>query len=109
MFAQACLSQYFGLLRPSVFARVSHIFMPLPDEGRAKYVWFLKVIFLLQLCLGITQLICGGLAVRYTRGQTDTFGPPYYTGAFIVGSLVSYLSTLQFSNLLVATLQPFIL
>ena len=47
---------------------------------------------MVQIALGIALLVCGGLAVRYTKGQTDTFGPPYFLGAFIVGCLVSIFS-----------------
>ena len=44
-----------------------------------------------QFGLGFAQLVFGVLAVRFTVGQTNTFGPPYYVGAFIAGVLVSLL------------------
>lgn len=73
-------------------------------EGPANYLRFVRIIFVIQLALGIAQLICGGMGVKYTKGQTDTFGAPYFTGAFIVGVLVSYadtpLSTSPFSPLI---------
>ena len=43
------------------------------------------------MALGIALLICGGLAAKYTSGQSKTFGPPYFIGAFLVGSFVSVL------------------
>lgn len=49
---------------------------------RRKYL----ILFIVKSGLGICLLTLGGLGVRYTRGQTDTFGPPYFLGAFIVGS-----------------------
>lgn len=62
--------------------------MPVEGEGPANYLRFVRIIFVIQLALGIAQLICGGMGVKYTKGQTDTFGAPYFTGAFIVGVLI---------------------
>ncbi|XP_053401731.1 uncharacterized protein LOC123549003 isoform X2 [Mercenaria mercenaria] len=43
------------------------------------------ILFVVKCLLGIILLILGGVAVKYTMGQKDTFGPPYFVGAFIVG------------------------
>ncbi|XP_053401728.1 uncharacterized protein LOC123549001 isoform X2 [Mercenaria mercenaria] len=43
------------------------------------------ILFVVKCLLGILLLILGGVAVKYTKGQKDTFGPPYFVGAFIVG------------------------
>ena len=61
------------------------------SEGRTSFVRFLRIVGLIQMALGIALLTCGGLAAKYTAGSVDTFGPPYFIGAFLVGSFVSLL------------------
>ena len=50
---------------------------------------FLRVISLVQLTLGIAELLFGGLAVKFIEGTTEYYKIAMFTGVFIVGISVS--------------------
>ncbi|XP_045192674.2 uncharacterized protein LOC128545846 isoform X2 [Mercenaria mercenaria] len=59
------------------------------------------ILFVVKCLLGIILLILGGLAVKNTKGQKGTFGPPYFLGAFIVGCamiLASFMDVLMYRS-----------
>ena len=59
------------------------------DEAREIYVQFLRLISLVQLTLGVAELICGGLAVKYIEGTKDSYKITIFIGVFTVGISVS--------------------
>ena len=58
------------------------------DNGISKYVCFLKTTCIIQICLGIMLIICGGLTVAYTQGQTVDKRPFCYAAMFVCGAMV---------------------
>lgn len=55
------------------------------DEGRKKAVSLYRILAVIQVLLGIGLLTCGGLGTQYEEGD---FGPPFFLGGFIVGTLM---------------------
>ncbi|XP_045192681.2 uncharacterized protein LOC123549002 [Mercenaria mercenaria] len=53
------------------------------------------ILFVVKCLLGVLLLILGGVAVKTTKGQKDTFGPPYFLGAFIGGSAMILASLMD--------------
>ncbi|XP_045192668.2 uncharacterized protein LOC123549000 [Mercenaria mercenaria] len=66
-------------------------------RSRGRYM----TLFVVKCLLGILLLILGGVAVKNTQGQKNTFGPPYFLGAFLVGCamiLASPMDIFMFRN-----------
>jgi len=56
------------------------------------------VLFLLHLLAGIVLCSCGTMSIKMTYGQSESHGPPYYIGTFIVGALVSLTCLSELSS-----------
>ena len=56
------------------------------DEARAKAINLYRTLAGVQGVLGLGLLACGGCGTMYTN--ENSFGPPYYLGGFLVGSVV---------------------
>lgn len=59
------------------------------SEARKKAIGMYRILAIIQVLLGVGLLICGGFGTTY---DDEGFGPPFFLGGFLVGSMVCILT-----------------